>query len=618
MYNDIYKTYFVRDNKNFSLSIKEKDYSGSTKSIKLKDLSLKNKLKSFNDHIVATTLNFKIFNDFDNFFEFDSLIKSENYNHIVELKNETDDLIIFSGFIENDTISTKYNKYNSIDIQASLYLKKLEKKFEDSLKEWGKTSLIDLLQICLNKDNILQKKIRTNISVKTENLENLLENTYLDNRVFHKNKEELESKYEILEKLLKAFNLYLYSYNNYYYIEQFYDLNKTSNNYLEYDIMSNNSTEINENDDIIYLSENNLQNTNIKYENGIKEYEVKINYNVFDNLMNEDYNNDITYIDNATSFYNYKFKIYTESDDFEYDPYPDTPFSPYFNNNCIRLMKNMGDENGFVDYLTFSTPFQVLENNTFSLSYQILPTALYKYTPYKYATSIYIRGAGWINEDDSENYTIDENNEYLFEKNITGNEIIENDLIINESFDFNIYDIIQETGKKDIVVRIYYMIKDYDGDDLWGSVDSTYVGNIVVKMDNHKRDDNKFIAEIDNNNEGNKKTELDYFSSDKNIYENAFCDENDDNIKEFTINETDFFTNYELIIDNKVNLYAENHRNLSTTFINTVKNYKSFSLIKDDYQIDNNLYKDYDYLMLVDNLDFSNQKIKANILYYNK
>lgn len=232
-----------------TLSIFKKNYIGSVNSfILIKDT---NKIEidwdDWDDRIIGKRLSFAIQNNNVNFYIYNELMFSVEREFIVQQTqknvNTNTTTILFEGYMNVEAHSQKYLRNQNLNITASSYLSKLEHTVIPSVENLKNEAFINIISECLAQLGF-QYAIRVCIPIRTiqdhglifSSNHTILNRTGIYKEVFWKDDYERMNCLEILESILKAFDLYLYWWDGKWYIEHFSKLWSTSKTYIEYQI----------------------------------------------------------------------------------------------------------------------------------------------------------------------------------------------------------------------------------------------------------------------------------------------------------------------------------------------------------------------------------------------
>lgn len=199
-------------------------------------LVIDTKLTSWEDQIMGTSCSFTILNDRDDFYELLSLmtISLGQYRVIVTLGAQK----IFEGFLNPETVSQKMLKGQDIRLTASGVLRKLEYDHPASVDTLQNRSLINMIDDCLlltgaSYDIWVSCSLQESSSPISSG-HTLFNKTGIFTEAFWKNNIERDSAFDIIKKILKPFNCYLYWYDEKWFIEHYEDLSVATKTYVQY------------------------------------------------------------------------------------------------------------------------------------------------------------------------------------------------------------------------------------------------------------------------------------------------------------------------------------------------------------------------------------------------
>lgn len=227
------------------ISFHKRDYTGAETFLSINEdqLSIRRNFEDWNSsHLIGMTVVVSIQNTGANYFDLIGLMraKEKEYKVIIEHGYQSVFTRLFEGFINVELTTQKYLKYQQINIVASSYIKKLENAKPASIETLQNKTFIDLISECLSATGSTSN-IRVNTSYVPEedvltitSSQTFLNITGIYTEIFWKNNIDRESSFAILEEICKTFSLYIYWWNNRWYIEQYSDLWKETKNYVEY------------------------------------------------------------------------------------------------------------------------------------------------------------------------------------------------------------------------------------------------------------------------------------------------------------------------------------------------------------------------------------------------
>ena len=265
-------------------------------------LEINYSLADWETPFVDLNVSFEIINN--NFFSLLELLTAEEREFKVRIESKNQ--LLFDGFLNNDANEIQYLNNAPIRLTASNYISKLENLTPTILNyPSDRRTLIDFISDSLKltaKDSSI-RVINSLYPVGGEPSTNqtFLNKCTIETELFWKNNIEKDSAYEILEKLLKSFNCYLYWYNNKWYVERYNDIwIDGSKGYIEYSIDSSSgindygiSVNVNDLSTNIYSLSLANKNSTISIIPGLQKVEVNLNQSPYLNLTNNDFTNAI-------------------------------------------------------------------------------------------------------------------------------------------------------------------------------------------------------------------------------------------------------------------------------------------------------------------------------------
>lgn len=214
----------------------------STKLTLLKDgISINTTFTDWNEPIIQQNAQITILNDKSNFFELLPLLENEEREYkirIVETNPSTH--TYFEGYLNSDVVEQTYLKKSPIRLVASNYIGKLDYQTPTRVENLGISSLIDTISDTLKlvgDDSsifVLNSLCPSMASAQKQSNNSVMNLCSLDDELFWKNNIERDSGLEMLEKILKPLDSYLYWWDGNYYIERYDDLWKYPQKYVKY------------------------------------------------------------------------------------------------------------------------------------------------------------------------------------------------------------------------------------------------------------------------------------------------------------------------------------------------------------------------------------------------
>lgn len=164
------------------------------------------------------------------FAEFEELLENYEKQWMCKILNsESNPEVLFQGYLIVDVQEQALQDTPAeIRLTFSDQLKRLD-GFSPTLVVDQLYSLLEIIKDCL--DEIDSKDIYINSSLLHTNhnpsaspVGTFLEQSYVISDLFYQNNIEIDTAWEVIQKILKSFNLYLYVYKNDYYLERYNDL----------------------------------------------------------------------------------------------------------------------------------------------------------------------------------------------------------------------------------------------------------------------------------------------------------------------------------------------------------------------------------------------------------
>lgn len=210
-------------------------FDGTDPSIKLTlledGITINTTFNDWNEPILQQNAQVTILNDKNDFFELLPLLEAEEGEYKIKIV-ETDPSrhTYFEGYLNSDVIEQTYLKNAPIRLVASNYISKLKDVTPARIENLQISSLIDTVSDTLKLIGD-DSSIFVNISLcpsmasNQKNANNTIMNLCsLNDELFWKDNVGRDSGLEILNKILKPFDSYLYWWDGNYYIERYDDL----------------------------------------------------------------------------------------------------------------------------------------------------------------------------------------------------------------------------------------------------------------------------------------------------------------------------------------------------------------------------------------------------------
>lgn len=226
----------------FHISLQKDGYGGSTSDLSLRFNGLRITYQE-EDPIIGLSASLVIFNDKDNWYDLDDItsLEEKEFKIVIDASYNDEEVTLFDGFINSQTISQTYLNNSTINLTGSTYLSKLKNTTPVLVNTIEKRTLIDFI---IDSINLTEKTddIRINCTLDPSGGTLTSEKTCfnicgLDTEVFWKNNEDKEDGTSIIKNILVALGSTIYWWNGKWYIERYPDIWTTdgSKNWVEYD-----------------------------------------------------------------------------------------------------------------------------------------------------------------------------------------------------------------------------------------------------------------------------------------------------------------------------------------------------------------------------------------------
>jgi hypothetical protein len=190
-------------------------------------------------NVFGQRLDFAVFDDNTNYWELFDLMNLKEREFSVEMK--IDNVFVFRGFLLAETAERKLLRRNNIQLTASAYISKLKNyQLTHYLNDKDLVSPMGIIcEILLQTGKDLPINVNSSIypqGMEMASNENALEKVGVQAQNFYKNNAETENSYDILQQILFGLDLYLYFFQDQWYIERYEDIGKTNKTYIRYNI----------------------------------------------------------------------------------------------------------------------------------------------------------------------------------------------------------------------------------------------------------------------------------------------------------------------------------------------------------------------------------------------
>jgi len=220
----------------------EEGYSGSIEDLTLVANSFKVDYKpnGWENPIIGLAASFGILNDETDYFTLLPLLTATEKQYWVRVTRVSpSSLTLFEGYIACNNNEQKYLKNRTIRLVATSYLSKLQYVTPPAIETLQTISFIDYLDDCLRQTGT-EQNIRINSSLYPTgdtigSTSSMFNKAGVWSEVFHKNNIDRDNALDVITKILKTFDCYIYWYNENWYIERYDDIyNATTQSYVEY------------------------------------------------------------------------------------------------------------------------------------------------------------------------------------------------------------------------------------------------------------------------------------------------------------------------------------------------------------------------------------------------
>lgn len=232
----------------FYIYIKQKDYVGEAETLlaHFDSMIINRMFDNLEQNILGINFEFEIINNQENWFTYIDLMTATEKKYqvvIYSFVNKQQGPFLFKGFLNVETTEQKYLRFQGLRLTASSYLNKLQNYSPPALETLENTSFIDLIIDLLkgiSVDDGAASKIRIHSSLMPSEdwgVQNIAPGnpgyTLFDKcgvypELFWDNNVERQSSYDVLDKILKITNCYIYWWDDIWYIERYNNIFPTS------------------------------------------------------------------------------------------------------------------------------------------------------------------------------------------------------------------------------------------------------------------------------------------------------------------------------------------------------------------------------------------------------
>jgi hypothetical protein len=389
---------------------------------------------TFNDWgepVIQQNAQITFINDKENFFDLLPLLSSEEREYKIKIvETEPSSHIYFEGYINTDVIEETYIEKAPINLVASNYIGKLDYVNPSRIEELTTSSLIDTISDTLKLtggDSSIFVNLTLCPSGATKQSNNSALNLCsLDNELFWVDNVKRDSGLNILNKVLKPFDSYLYWWDGNYYIERYSDLWKYPQKYVRYKTdasygYSNYGTNINRYDvshNIYDYNHLNVRQT-MSFIPGLNKIEISLNPANYNSLVKNYWDPIIDSSAELTLPQPYGSWLHWEEIIGMFGGYP--IYSTYFNTGPYKTISNTFYRSGYPIYkgslgiedpcthgawtsFRMTVPPESEGTTNLNLSWKWAPESINKTTTYRLGYLVEIRlheGAGglYLKED---------------------------------------------------------------------------------------------------------------------------------------------------------------------------------------------------------------------------
>lgn len=205
----------------------------------LDGIAINNNFSDWNEPIIQQNAQITIVNNKPDFFDLLPLLTSEEREYKVKIvQTSPSENNLFEGYLNSDTIEQTYLENSLIRLVASNFIGKLQYISPPSIEILRTQSIIDTISDTLKltggDSSILVNMTLCPSGATKQSNNTALNLTAHETEVFWKNNIERDSGEEMLKKLLKPFDAYIYWWNGNWYIERYDDLWNYPQSYVRY------------------------------------------------------------------------------------------------------------------------------------------------------------------------------------------------------------------------------------------------------------------------------------------------------------------------------------------------------------------------------------------------
>lgn len=272
-------------------------YTGSTIQLLVSSCSITRQNSGIFDPIISSGCKVEFINNLTDS-QLSDIFNNYEKSFICEVIDVNNSITVFYGNIATDIISKNIGINETLVLEFSDYLKKLDQTTSDKV-DGRFIYLDDLLIDNLNNTGIEQNLI-VNASLHPNGTTVNQTTSYITDCLIDTNNfidgEEIDNGKDVLNKILTPFNSYLYSFDNNYIIQNYRDIdNNSSRNWLLINSNDLSATSIISDKQIISEDNNDfdLFSGSIGYEAGLAEFDLNLKQKLYDNLIQNNFDEEI-------------------------------------------------------------------------------------------------------------------------------------------------------------------------------------------------------------------------------------------------------------------------------------------------------------------------------------
>lgn len=224
------------------ISINKLDYEGEVTPFQIAadSIVIRYNFEDWNSPIIGLQAEFEIVNNKTDFFDLLSLLSAEEKEFQVVITGTTPNYgaTLFEGYLNVQTGTTKYLKYQNLHLSASNYLYKLDDVHPVDIDTLQNMNFITIIQKIL-EDTGGDFDIRVNSLLHAEGetldgAQTLFNKNACSTELFWVDNVEKMASLQILKTILTTFDCYIYWHDRFWYIERYEDIWQASINYVLY------------------------------------------------------------------------------------------------------------------------------------------------------------------------------------------------------------------------------------------------------------------------------------------------------------------------------------------------------------------------------------------------